>query len=117
MDASLLWRAALGQLLAVAALFGLLLVLPLSEDFFRENGAVIGPMSWMFASLLAGRVLSLDAGTILLAAVGSGAAAGLLGVLVDHTVGLVVGVGAYGVIAASRRTERLDRGASAAAAR
>lgn len=113
MDAWLLVRAVFGQLLAVAALFGLLLALPLSEDFFRENGAVIGPLSWLLASLITGRVLSLDGATILRGAVAGGAVAGLIGLLVSHTLGLVLGVVVFGVAVGARRGRRFETASAA----
>lgn len=107
MDLGLLWRASLGQLMAVAALFLLLLALPLSEDFFRGYGAVVGPLSWLVCSLATGRVLALGLGTTLRAAVASGAAAGLVGLVLSHALGLIVGVAIFGAVVASLGRGRL----------
>lgn len=75
MPVSLLWRAALVQALAVGSLFALLLALPLPAELFRDQGAFIGPLSWLLCSLVTARVLRLGAGRALAAALASGLAA------------------------------------------
>ena len=117
MDVSLLWRAALGQLIAVGALFLLLLALPLSDDFFRDYGAAVGPVSWLVCALVTGRVLALGPVITLRAAVVSGAAGGLVGLSVDHSLGLLVGIAVFGVAVAvqSRRDPASERPSTAAA--
>jgi hypothetical protein len=88
---------ALAQLIAVAALFVLLLAVPLPGDFFRDYGAVIGPVSWVGCALLAGRVLSLRVGVALAAALASGAVAANGGLLLSHSLGLALGVAGFGL--------------------
>lgn len=100
MDRSLLWRAALVQALAVGLLFALLVLAPLPEGFFRDNGAAIGPAAWVLASLVAGRVLGLALRHTLLAALVGGLAAGALGALAGHTAGLVAGITVFAMAAA-----------------
>lgn len=102
MDGSLAWRAALVQLALVAGLFALLLALPLSRDFFRDYGAVVGPLSWLGCSLGTGRLLSLGSSSTLLTALASGVAAALVGVAGSHAAGLIVAVVVFGVVAGMR---------------
>lgn len=100
MSLRFLLRAAMIQALAVAGLFALLLAAPLPDDFFSEHGAVAGPAAWVIASLVTGRVLWLALGGALVAALVSGAGAAVAGTLLGHTIGLVVGVAAFGLVAA-----------------
>jgi hypothetical protein len=98
-DRSLAWRAALLQTVAVAAVFVLLLVAPLPAGFFRENGAIVGPLAWVVCSLLTGVLMSLRLGLTLGAAFASGVVAGAVGMLLNHTAGLVLGILAFGAVA------------------
>ena len=47
MDSSLFLRSALSQALLVAALFAVLIALPLPDDFFEDYGFVSGPVAWI----------------------------------------------------------------------
>jgi hypothetical protein len=71
MDASILWRAALLQLLAVAVL-SLALGLALPKDFFEDWGWISGPVSWMLCAAFTARVLALPLGPTLLGALLAG---------------------------------------------
>jgi hypothetical protein len=71
MDASIFWRAALLQLLAVAVL-SLALGLALPKDFFEDWGWISGPVSWMLCAAFTARVLALPLGPTLLGAVLAG---------------------------------------------
>lgn len=71
MDASILWRAALLQLLAVAVL-SLALGLALPKDFFEDWGWISGPLSWMLCAAFTARVLALPLGPTLLGAILAG---------------------------------------------
>ena len=106
MVVSVLWRAALVQALAVATLFALLLALPLPRELFREQGAVIGPASWLVCSLVTARVLRLGAARAVVAAVVSGLAAVAAGVAVGHLAGIVVGVLVFALACASSTSAR-----------
>ena len=85
----LFWRSLLVQALVVGALFGLLVLLPLEEDFFRDYGFAIGPLAWAGCSLVTARVLSLPAGLTLFAAVAGGVAGALVGLVAGHGGGMV----------------------------
>jgi hypothetical protein len=67
MDRSILWRAALVQLTAVAVLsIALALVLP--HSFFASWGWLAGPLAWALCALLTARVLGLPAVPVLVGA-------------------------------------------------
>ena len=78
------------QALAVIVLFGVLLALPLDRDFFRDWGAVIGPVSWAACSLVTARALALPLGLALFAALAGGVAGLLVGLVAGHIGGLAV---------------------------
>jgi len=90
MNQGLFWRSLLVQALVVGALFGLLVLLPLDEDFFRDYGFAIGPIAWLICSLITARLLSLPAGLALFAALAGGVAGTLVGLVAGHVVGLVI---------------------------
>ena len=101
MDARLLWRAIAVQLAAVAVLFLLLLALPLPNGFFRDYGPVTGPVAWIACALITARVLSLATRRVLVCALGSGAIAAILGLLVGHAAGLLLAVVVFGLLCAA----------------
>lgn len=90
MNSGLFWRSLLVQALFVAALFGLLLALPLGEDFFEDYGFAVGPLAWLACSLLTARILDLPAGLTLFAALAGGVAGALVGLVAGHAAGLGV---------------------------
>jgi hypothetical protein len=90
MDRGLFLRALVVQAVLVGLLFGLLLALPLPDDFFKDYGVVTGPLAWIVCSVLTARVLSLPAGLALFAALAGGVAGGLVGLAASHDVGLIV---------------------------
>lgn len=80
------------QTLAVAVLFGLLLGLPLPDDFFEDYGWITGPLAWIACSLVTARVLRLPPGLVLFAALAGGVAGALVALVTSHTIGLVIGL-------------------------
>ena len=90
MDSGLFWRALAVQGLAILVVFGVLLALPLDEDFFEDYGAITGPVAWAACSLLTARVLSLPVGLALFAALAGGVAGLLVGLVAGHAAGLGV---------------------------
>jgi len=95
MDWSRLARAALVQALLVGALFGVLVALPLGDDFFEDYGWISGPIAWIVCSAVTSRILGLPASRALLAAAAGGISGAVVGVALDHTVGLIVAVGVF----------------------
>jgi hypothetical protein len=96
MDMPTLWRAALVQLLAVAAL-SLVLGLALPHDFFVDWGWVAGPGSWLLCAAFTARVLGLPPVPTLIGAVLAGLPS-LVAVLVGlHWAGAILAVGLFAV--------------------
>jgi hypothetical protein len=112
MDRSVLWRAALVQALAVAAV-SIALAIALPHSFFEDWGWLAGPGAWMACALVTARVVGLPiAGTMLGAAL-AGLPSLLAVVLGVHWLGAVVAVGLFALWCA--RLAR-DRGLAARAA-
>ncbi|HYH59286.1 MAG TPA: hypothetical protein VD790_08720 [Thermoleophilaceae bacterium] len=95
MDSSLFVRAALIQGLLVAALFGILIALPLGDDFFDDWGMVSGPIAWILCALVASTLLPLPRSLVLFAALAGGVAGALVGIVASHTAGLVVAIAVF----------------------
>jgi hypothetical protein len=94
MDMSILWRAALLQLAAVAVL-SITLGQALPHDFFVDWGWIAGPASWLLCAAFTAKVLRLSLGPALLGAVLAGLPS-LLAVLIDlHWAGAVLAVGLF----------------------
>ncbi len=87
---AIFWRALVVQALTVGALFALLLALPLERQFFRDYGAVIGPLAWTTGAFVTARVLSLPLKPVLLAALAAGLVGLAAGLAVGHGPGLIV---------------------------
>ena len=102
MDTSILWRAALLQLAAVAVL-SLALGLALPHDFFEDWGWLTGPVSWLLCAAFTARVLSLPLVPTLLGAILAGLPS-LLAVIVGlHWAGALLAVAIFSVWCARLR--------------
>jgi len=94
LDLSLLWRAALAQLVAVAVL-SILLALALPHDFFVDWGWIAGPAAWMLCAAFTARLLTLPLVPTLTGAVLAGLPS-LLAVLLDlHWLGAALAVALF----------------------
>lgn len=91
------------QTLAVAVIFVVLLALPLERDFFREWGAVTGPLAWIVASLITWHTLDLRAHAVTIGAVGGGAVGFVAALAIGHGPGLPVALAAFAVLCATLR--------------
>jgi hypothetical protein len=116
MDKRLFWRAALTQAAAVAVLAGILIALPLGDDFFEDNGIFVGPIGWILAAIATALILKLPWSLALFAA----AAGGVAGFLVDaagaqHWVGVIVAIAVFGACCGGYETARRESQASPAA--
>ena len=95
MDSSLFARAALVQALLVAVLFGVLIALPLGDDFFEDYGWITGPVAWVACAAVAARILALPPALALFAAAAGGVAGAVVGLALDHTAGLIVAIAVF----------------------
>ena len=84
----LFWSALLLQAAAVAAVSGLLIALPLSDDFFEDAGFAIGPLVWLVCSLVTARLLSLPVGLAIFAALAGGVAGTIVMLATSHWPGV-----------------------------
>ena len=96
MNSRLFWKALAVQAAAVAVLFGVLVALPLPEDFFEDVGFVVGPLAWIACSLVTARVLSLPTAFVLFAAVAGGVAGTIVLLVASHIAGIVAGLLVFG---------------------
>ena len=94
MDTSVLWRAALVQLLAVAVL-SLALALALPDDFFEDWGWLSGPLAWMLCAAFTARVLALPPRPTLLGAVLAGLPSLLFVAIGLHWAGAVFAIALF----------------------
>jgi hypothetical protein len=99
-NTALLPRAAGIQLLLVGVLFAVL-ALTVPHDFFKDHGAVVGPLAWIGCSLVTGRLLRLSLTRVALAALVGGLVAGLVGIAVEHVISLPVAIGVFAAICAA----------------
>ena len=106
MDTTTLWRAALLQLLAVAAL-SLALGLALPKDFFEDWGWLTGPASWFLCATFTARILGLPLAPTLLSAVLAGLPSILAVVVGLHWAGALLAIALFALWCA-----RLPRGAA-----
>ena len=102
----LFWRSLVVQALIVGALFVVLLLLPLDEDFFKDYGFAIGPLAWVGCSLITARVLALPAGLALFAALAGGVAGTLVGLVAGHGGGMIVALLVFAASCGGYDTER-----------
>ena len=88
MNARLFWKALLVQAAVVAIPFALL-GLALDDDFFEDWGWVVGPVVWLVASSVTGRILALPLAYVLFSAVAGGVAGLLVMLATSHLPGLI----------------------------
>jgi len=101
-DTTTLWRAALVQLAAVAAL-SIALALALPKDFFEDWGWLTGPASWLLCAAFTARVLSLPPGPTLLGAVLAGLPSLLAVVFGLHWAGALLAIALFAIWCARLR--------------
>jgi hypothetical protein len=88
LNARLFWKALLVQAAVVAIPFALL-GLALDDDFFEDWGWLVGPVVWLAASTVTGRILALPLPYVLFSAVAGGVAGLLVMLATSHLPGLV----------------------------
>jgi hypothetical protein len=104
-DRSVLWRAAVVQAVAVAAL-SLALGLALPHSFFEDWGWLAGPGAWALCALVTARVVGLPAVPTLIGAALAGVPS-LLAVLVGvHWLGAVLAIALFALWCARLARDR-----------
>ena len=101
MDSRLFWKSLVVQALFVGVLFGILIALPLGDDFFEDYGWITGPVAWFGCSVLTARVLGIPVGYVLFSAIAAGVCGAIVLLVATHWAGMVV---ALLVFAASNAT-------------
>ena len=96
MNSRLFWKSLGVQAAAVLVLFGVLVALPLPDDFFEDFGFVVGPLAWLACSVLTARVLQIPLGFALFAAVAGGVAGAIVLVVASHWAGMVAALLVFG---------------------
>jgi hypothetical protein len=94
MDRSVLWRAAVAQVLAVAAL-SLMMALTLPDWFFDDWGWLTGPAAWLGCAALTAWTLNLDVRGVLLGAVLAGIPSAIAVLAGVHWLGVAIAIAAF----------------------
>jgi hypothetical protein len=94
MDRSILWRAAIAQVVAVAAV-SLLLAVALPHSFFEDWGWITGPGAWIGCAALTAWALHLDTRGVLLGAVLAGIPSAIAVLAGVHWLGVAIAVAAF----------------------
>ena len=93
-DSEILWRVAVVQAVAVAAL-SILLALIFSHGFFVSWGWLVGPLAWLACAWLTARVVGLPEAPVLARAVGAGLVSVLFVLVGLHWVGAIVAIAIF----------------------
>ncbi len=111
LDRSVLWRAALAQVLGVAAL-AVALALALPHSFFEDRGWAVGPLAWLACAAVTARVVRLPVAPTLIGAALAGVPSGLATLAGLHWLGALLAVGVLAAwcaaLAAHRRAAAAD---------
>jgi hypothetical protein len=94
MNRSILWRAAVLQVVAVAAL-SLLLAVTLPHSFFEDWGWLAGPLAWLACAAVTARALKLDLRSVLAGAVIAGVPSAIAVLAGVHWLGVAIAVAAF----------------------
>src|SRR5215210_4261365 len=94
MDRSVLWRAAVTQVLAVTAL-SLVLAVALPDSFFEDWGWLTGPFAWLVCAALVARALRLDLPGVLLGALLAGVPSAIAVPAGVHWLGVAIAIAAF----------------------
>jgi hypothetical protein len=94
MDRSVLWRAAVVQVLSVAVL-SLILALVLPDSFFDDWGWLTGPVAWLGCAAITAWALHLEFPGVLLGAVLAGIPSAIAVLAGVHWLGVAIAVAAF----------------------
>jgi hypothetical protein len=114
-NARLFWKALVVQAVLVGGLFGLLVALPLPDDFFEDFGFLTGPLAWILCSVATGRLLSLPLGFVAFAALAGGVAGVIVTVAASHYAGMVAALLVFSASCGSYEPEADEAGPATAA--
>ena len=96
MNSRLFWKSLLVQAAAVLVLSGVLVALPLGDDFFEDYGFVVGPLAWIACTFVTARVVRIPLAFALFAAVAGGVAGTIVLLVASHWAGMVAGLLVFG---------------------
>lgn len=96
MNRSLLWKSALVQLLAVAAV-SIVLAILLPKSFFESWGWLSGPLAWLLCATFTASLLRLPRGPVLLGAILAGLPSVIAVVIGIHWLGALIAVVLFGL--------------------
>ena len=94
MDTSILWRAALAQVVAVVAV-SLVLAVTLPHSFFEDWGWLTGPVAWLGCAALTASALRLDVRGVMLGAALAGIPSAIAVIVGVHWLGVAIAVAAF----------------------
>jgi hypothetical protein len=94
MNRSILWRAAVAQVVAVAAV-SLILAVTLPHSFFDDWGWLTGPAAWLGCAALTARALHLDVRGVLIGAALAGLPSAIAVIAGVHWLGVTIAVAAF----------------------
>ena len=101
MNREILWKSAIVQLLAVAAV-SLVLALLLPKSFFEDWGWLSGPAAWIACSVFTAAVLNLPRGPVVLGAILAGLPSMIAVLIGIHWLGVILAVAFFVVWCAYR---------------
>ena len=94
MNRSILWRAAVLQVVAVATL-SLVLAVTLPHSFFDDWGWLAGPLAWLACAAVTARLLRLDVEGVLLGAILAGVPSVIAVLAGVHWLGVAIAIAAF----------------------
>ena len=113
MDKRLFWRAALTQAIAVAVVAGILIALPLGDDFFEDYGIVAGPVAWVLCAIVTALILKLPWSLAVFAAAAGGVAGFLVDIAgADHWIALPIAIAVFAACCGGYETARREMAAA-----
>ena len=113
MDKRLFWRAALIQAAAVAIVAGVLIALPLGDDFFEDYGIVVGPLAWIGCAVVTALILKLPWSLAVFAAAAGGVAGFLVDIAgADHWLALPIAIAVFAACCGGYETARREMAAA-----
>jgi hypothetical protein len=94
MDRSILWKSAVAQVIAVAAV-SLILGVTLPHSFFEDWGWLTGPLAWIGCAALTAWALHLDIRGVMVGAVLAGIPSAIAVIAGVHWLGVTIAVAAF----------------------